>query len=118
MEVRVGDIQQELQMFLNMQDLDAEILDFALSLAKECRSKREEIEEKIISTSENWNLDRMAIIDKCILSLGVYELLYRDDIPPKVSINEAIDLAKKFSTESSGTFVNGILDKVYAKYKK
>ena len=56
----------------------------------------------------------MAIIDRCILHLSVYELIYRDDIPPKVSINEAIDLAKKFSTENSGTFVNGILDKIYA----
>src|SRR3990172_4857318 len=66
--------------------------------------------------TENWELRRMAIIDKNILRLGVYELLHRNDIPPKVSINEAIELAKKYSTKNSGTFVNGILDKIYTQY--
>lgn len=63
--------------------------------------------------SKNWRLERIARVDRSILRLAVYELLYRDDIPPKVSINEAVDLGKKFGTEESGAFINGILDKIY-----
>jgi transcription antitermination factor NusB len=54
----------------------------------------------------------MAVVDRNVLRLAIYEMLYRDDIPPVVSINEAVDVAKKFSTNDSGKFVNGILDKV------
>ena len=59
-------------------------------------------------------LSRMAAVDRNILRLAIYEMLHREDIPPVVSINEAVDIAKKFSTEDSGKFVNGILDKVKA----
>ncbi len=93
-----------------------DIYEFALSLINGCRSHVKEIDEKISHVTEHWELHRMAVIDKNILRLGVYELLYRNDIPPKVSMNEAIELAKKFSTKNSGTFVNGILDKIYTKF--
>ena len=93
-----------------------DIYSFAMSLINGCRSHIKEIDEKISSVTEHWELRRMAIIDKNILRLGVYELLHRNDIPPKVSINEAIELAKKYSTKNSGTFVNGILDKIYTQY--
>ena len=69
--------------------------------------------DKIISLyAENWDLNRMVAVDRNILRQGTYELLYLEDIPPKVAINEAVDLAKKFSQEESGKFVNGILDKI------
>lgn len=93
-----------------------DIYQFAMSLIQGCRSHIEEIDEEISHVAEHWDMHRMAIIDKNILRLGVYELRYREDIPPKVSINEAIDLAKKFSTKNSGTFVNGILDKIYTQF--
>jgi len=93
-----------------------DIYSFAMSLINGCRSHIKEIDEKISSVTEHWELRRMAVIDKNILRLGVYELLHRNDIPPKVSINEAIELAKKYSTKNSGTFVNGILDKIYTQY--
>ncbi|MGR3219808.1 MAG: transcription antitermination factor NusB [Candidatus Anammoxibacter sp.] len=108
----------ELDTFFAEQNLAPEVLNFTTSLVAGCRSHKKEIEEKIASISDNWDIHRMAIIDRCILQLSVYELIYRDDIPPKVSINEAIDLAKKFSTENSGTFVNGILDKIYANVER
>lgn len=117
LEIREYKKYDELEMFLKQQDLVPEMLEFVTSLVNGCQSQKRDIEEKIVSISEHWDLYRMAIIDRCILRLSVYELLYRNDIPPKVSINEAIDLAKKFSTEKSGSFVNGILDKIYAKYK-
>ena len=62
---------------------------------------------------ENWELKRIAILDKLILQIAVCELLFFDDVPPKVSISEAIELAKKYSTDDSSGFVNGILDSVY-----
>ena len=72
-----------------------------------------ELDGLIGKTSKNWRLQRIAKVDRCILRIAAYELLYRDDIPPKVSINEAVDLAKKFGAEESGAFINGILDKIY-----
>ncbi|HWD18769.1 MAG TPA: transcription antitermination factor NusB [Verrucomicrobiae bacterium] len=70
------------------------------------------LDERIKQHAENWDLHRMAVVDRNILRLAIYEMLFRDDIPPVVSINEAVDVAKKFSTVDSGKFVNGILDKI------
>lgn len=71
-----------------------------------------DIDEVIAACAKNWSLARIARCDLAILRLAIYELLYRQDIPPIVSINEAIDLAKIFSTEDSHRFVNGVLDRV------
>ncbi|MEK7822556.1 MAG: transcription antitermination factor NusB, partial [Planctomycetota bacterium] len=95
---------------------DQEVAQFAVQLVEGACKTKTQIDEKITSVVENWELPRMATIDRCILRLSVYELLYRKDIPPKVSINEAIELAKKYSTANSGTFVNGILDRVYTRF--
>jgi len=118
LEIRSYGDYDELGIFFLQQTFDSNIVDFAKSLVDGCRKQKKEIEEKIVSISEHWDLHRMAIIDRSILRLCVYELLYRNDIPPKVSINEAIDLAKKFSTEKSGQFVNGVLDKIYLQAKE
>ena len=72
------------------------------------------IDEKIQKYTEHWELQRIATVDRNILRLAIYEMLFRDDIPPVVSINEAVDIAKKFSTRESGAFVNGILDRLRA----
>lgn len=71
-----------------------------------------ELDEQIRKYAKNWDLRRMAVVDRNVLRLAIHEMLFREDIPPVVSINEAVDIAKKFSTEDSGKFVNGILDKV------
>ena len=73
---------------------------------------REEADTIIKKHAINWELHRIAAVDRNILRLAIYEMLHREDIPPVVSINEAVDIAKKFSTQDSGKFVNGILDKV------
>ncbi|HAA04150.1 MAG TPA: transcription antitermination factor NusB [Syntrophobacteraceae bacterium] len=75
---------------------------------------QEEIDRWIGSASENWRLDRMSMVDRNILRIAVYEMCYCEDIPPKVSINEAIDLGKRFSSQDSGPFINGVLDQVLA----
>ena len=73
---------------------------------------RQEIDHLIEQYSENWRLDRMNIIDRNILRMAAFELLYCEDIPPKVTLNEAIDLGKRYGTDDSGGFINGILDRI------
>jgi N utilization substance protein B len=70
------------------------------------------IDRLISKYADNWQMSRMAVIDRNILRFAVYELLYLKDIPPKVAINEAIDIAKKYGDRDSGKFVNGVLDKI------
>ncbi|MBT3880600.1 MAG: transcription antitermination factor NusB [Candidatus Scalindua sp.] len=114
LEIRGNEVIDEVDAFCIEQGKEAEVSDFAIKLAKGCIPKIEEIDQKIIDISKNWELQRMPVVDKNILRLACYELFYMDDVPPKVSINEAIDLAKKYSTEKSGFFVNGVLDKIYS----
>jgi transcription antitermination protein NusB len=85
---------------------------FAEPLIRGVIESREECDALIRKHAKNWDLHRMATVDRNVLRLAIYEMLHREDIPPVVSINEAVDIAKKFSTQDSGKFVNGILDKV------
>jgi transcription antitermination protein NusB len=87
---------------------------FAEPLIRGVLQERDAIDEKIRQTVRNWELHRIAAVDRNILRLAIFEMLHRSDIPPVVSINEAVDIAKKFSTEDSGKFVNGILDRIRA----
>jgi transcription antitermination factor NusB len=92
--------------------LNGSIIEFATALVKGTLQNLERIDGIISSYAEHWELKRMAVIDRNIMRMATFELLYMDDIPPKVSINEAVDLAKKYGDVESGKFVNGILDKV------
>ena len=85
---------------------------FAEPLIRGALEHRDEADALIKKYAKNWELHRIATVDRNILRLAIYEMLHRDDIPPVVSINEAVDIAKKFSTQDSGKFVNGILDQV------
>ena len=85
---------------------------FADPLIRGALEHRSEADEQIKKHAKNWDLHRIATVDRNIMRLAIYEMLHREDIPPVVSINEAVDIAKKFSTEDSGKFVNGILDKI------
>jgi transcription antitermination protein NusB len=90
----------------------AELRLFSEPLIRGVIEHRNEADDWIRKVAKNWDIHRLAIVDRNILRLGIYEMLHREDIPPVVSINEAVDIAKKFSTDDSGKFVNGILDKV------
>ncbi len=94
------------------EEADSEVRDFANSLIKGTLENLPDIDQKIASYAANWQLKRMAVVDRNILRLATYELIYLKDIPPKVSINEAVDLAKKYGDIESGSFVNGVLDKI------
>ena len=91
---------------------EAELRLFAEPLIRGTLEHRDEADTVIKQHAKNWELHRIAAVDRNVLRLAIYEMLHRDDIPPVVSINEAVDIAKKFSTQDSGKFVNGILDKV------
>jgi len=95
------------------EDLDLTVKEFSDRLTKGTQEKIEFIDSKISQYATNWQIKRMAVIDRNILRLGVFELLFAPDIPPKVSINEAVDLAKKYGDLESSKFVNGILDKIH-----
>lgn len=109
----VGFGPEEIEEFLRESTRDGQILAYARRLVFGAIEKRESIDERIAGAVHNWKLDRIAPVDRCVLRLAVFELLESPDVPPKVAIDEAIELAKKFSTEASGAFVNGILDRIY-----
>lgn len=91
---------------------DIVIRNFAEHLIRGSIDKGASIDEDITRHAKNWRFDRIATVDRSILKIGIFEIKFCDDIPPIVSINEAVDLAKKYSTEKSGKFVNGILDRI------
>jgi len=92
--------------------------DFAASLVHGTWRHKEELDKLIAGCSDNWSLGRMSKVDISILRMASFEFLYCEDIPPKVTINEAIDLGKTFGSENSGSFINGILDAINLKLNK
>ena len=97
---------------------EIERVKFASDLIDKVLENAKKIDELIESSIDNWELDRIALLDKLALRMGVAEILFFNDIPTKVSINEAIDVAKLFGTNNSGKFVNGVLDAIHNKLKK
>ena len=102
----------------NLQENSEELKDFSEQLLKGVSEHIGEIDKKISKYAANWQLDRMAFVDRNIMRLGCFELLFRHDIPPKVAINEAVELAKKYSGSESGKFVNAILDQIKIEKEK
>ena len=101
-------------------DFDAplSIRPFAEQLVQGVDLHHSEIDHLIVSASEHWRLERMSVVDRNILRLALYEMIYCSDIPPKVSINEAVDIGKAFGSEESGAFINGILDHILLELEK
>ena len=93
--------------------LDEETHEFADALVRGTTTRQRQIDETLARVTEHWDLDRMAVVDRNILRLAVYELSWGVETPPKVVINEAIEIAKKFGTQESSRFINGILDRVH-----
>ena len=109
----LGDgVLDDLAGFLRLEESDAQTCRFARRIVEGTCEHRASIDETIQQVAQNWQISRMAVIDRNVLRLATYELLHCDDIPPKVAINEAIELGKRYSTANSGAFINGILDKI------
>jgi transcription antitermination factor NusB len=92
---------------------DKELRAFAMELFDSTILHLPDIDALVAEAAQNWQLKRMAAIDRAVLRMAVDELLYHKEIPPKVVINEALELAKRYSTAASGSFVNGILDRIH-----
>jgi N utilization substance protein B len=92
---------------------DPAVRDYVRRLIDGVLSTSGELDRYIAQAAENWKLNRIAPVDRSILRLALFEMLEAGDVPPKVAIDEAVELAKKFSTEQSGAFVNGILDRLW-----
>jgi transcription antitermination protein NusB len=112
MEQNSGVDPNEVARFIERRLSEAKTREFAESLVAGARANQPRIDDLISGVAENWRLDRMAAIDRNILRLGAYEMLFCPDVPTKVAINEALELAKRYSTAQSSRFVNGILDRL------
>jgi transcription antitermination protein NusB len=93
-------------------------IDFAKRLINKVVTNQKVLDDEIIARVTNWEMERIALIDRLLLRIGITEILYFPDIPPKVTINEVIEIAKVYSTSNSGKFINGILDTVLSDVKK
>ncbi len=95
-----------------------EVVEFAQRVVKGSVEHQKEIDHLISTTTENWKMDRMATVDRNILRIAVYEFLYEEAVPKKVAINEALEIAKKYSTAESVQFINGVLDGIKKRLEK
>ena len=103
---------EEVKSFLRQEEPDQGAREFALHLIRGTLDHLDDINGVIQDVAQNWDIDRMAVIDRNVLRMATFELVHCSDIPPKVSINEAIELGKRYSTANSGGFINGVLDKI------
>jgi N utilization substance protein B len=99
--------------FWSRHPVDPEVRVFCEVLVRGTMLHRQKIDELITQYALHWDLERMAVVDRNILRAGIFELLWTTDVPPKVAINEAIEVAKKFGTQESSRFINGILDRIH-----
>lgn len=113
-EMTHSDAGKSLELFWEQEtEHDQEVRQFASDMVRGICSNLSAIDEKVSSYATNWQLNRMAVIDRNVLRMGLFELKYTQGIPPKVAINEAVELAKKYGDMESGKFVNGILDRIH-----
>ncbi len=112
-DVAATDLDEALSRFWrSFEPVEREVMDMAEALVRGVAEHRRTIDGAIEAVSTHWRLDRMARVDRNVLRLAVHEMLHRPEVPVKVIINEAIELGKKFGSESSGAFINGVLDKI------
>jgi N utilization substance protein B len=117
-ELNCIEVEEALNLFWNNFEVLKGAMGFSDRLVKGVEQHREDLDRVIEEYSSHWKVDRMTHVDRTILRIATYELLYCDDIPPRVAINEAIDIGKKYGSEDSGAFINGILDKVKSEERR
>ena len=112
-DVRGPEALDELDAFLDREAMtEPDVHQFARQLVEGTQENLADIDAALNRAAQNWQLSRMAIVDRNILRMAVYEMLHLEEVPAKVSINEAIELGKRYSTAQSGSFINGILDRI------
>jgi len=115
MEFNPGDPDEIFDLVCENFNSSRSIRTFSRRLVRGVRENIEHLDKLIRQSSKNWRLERMSIVDRSILRLAAYEILFMEDIPYKVSIDEAVELGKKYGTEESGAFINGVLDNIFNK---
>lgn len=122
METNSEDIDRALARYCDIFPYQQDVIDYTKTLLSGIEREKEAIDRLVKSASDNWRLDRITYVDLNILRVGVYEMLFSEDVPPKVAIDEAIEIAKKYGSEDSREFINGVLDRVlkdfYSREKK
>lgn len=118
LDFRDDDIDAICEDFWNANRVGQKVREFAEKLVKGTYANRENIDQLISSTIEHWSMKRLASVDKAILRCATYEFLHMPDIPPKVTINEAVEIAKKYGTDDSSRFINGVLDQIRIKIEE
>jgi transcription antitermination factor NusB len=113
MEFSPGDPDEIFDLICENFNSSKSIRAFSRILLKGVCKNKEYLDKLIRQSSENWRLERMSILDRSIIRLGTFELLFMEDIPPKVSIDEAVELGKRYGTDESKSFINGILDNIF-----
>jgi len=98
--------------------VDDETRRFADALVRGAKQNQPKADDLIRQYVEHWDLERMAVVDRNILRLAIYELMWAEDVPAKVAINEAIEIAKKFGTRESSRFINGVLDRIHKELRR
>ncbi len=116
-EMKAEAPKEVMSLFWRVEDVPPPVREFTTELVDGTYRNRKEIDQLIGQCSAHWRLDRMAVVDRNILRLSGYELMYLNDVPTSVVLNEAIEIAKKFGTEESSAFINGILDAMAKKVR-
>jgi len=117
-EMNAGGLDEQLQLFVERESCKEETKTFALELIETTILHKNEIDELLEKCAENWTLDRMAVIDRNILRSATCELVFHKNIPPKVAIDEAVEIAKKYGGAGSPEFINGVLDQIKSQAEK
>ena len=112
MEVNRGNPDGALERYVKIFPYQEEIVAYTRFLLSGVTKEQAKLDHFIVDASDNWKLSRITYVDKNILRVAIYEMLYSPDVPPKVAIDEALEFAKKFGAEDSKDFINGILDRV------
>ena len=113
LEYNAGDPDEAFDLLCERLNPKESIRPFSKQLVLGVYEKKQDLDRLISVASKNWRLERMSCLDKCVLRLAVFEILFMEDIPPKVSIDEAVEIGKKFGSDDSSSFINGVLDKIY-----
>lgn len=118
LEFAQNDLEEILKDYWAHQKVPAEVKEYSEWLARGICQHRPEIDQAIQAASKNWRLERMAIVDRNVLRIAVFEMLFEKTVAPPIIIDEAIEIAKKYSGQEAGVFVNGILDGIYRNLQK
>ena len=113
-QLRDDDIDEQVMLFLSEEKLEGTETEYFLDVVHGVMEKKDEIDSLIENHARGWSLERMPKVDLAIMRLSIYELRFREDIPWNVSINEAVELAKKYGGDQSKSFINGVLGKIVA----